>query len=143
MNRDEICARLPHDGSMCLLAALESWDAETIVCRADSHRDPANPLCSGNCLHAVNGVEYAAQAMALHGSLLSTPGQKPAVGYLASVRDLVLRTEDLSAVDAPLRITARRLSGDLAGFVYDFEIHADDKLLLSGRITALLRAEAA
>jgi predicted hotdog family 3-hydroxylacyl-ACP dehydratase len=143
MNRDDICARLPHAGSMCLLEALESWDAETIVCRALSHRDPANPLRTNDRLHAVNGVEYAAQAMALHGSLLSAPGHKPAVGYLASVRDLVLRIEDLSAVSAPLRITARRLSGDLAGFVYDFEIHAEGQPLLSGRVTALLRAEAA
>lgn len=143
MNRDEICARLPHAGSMCLLEALESWDADSIVCRALSHRDAGNPLRSNNRLHAVNGVEYAAQAMALHGSLLSAPGQKPAMGYLASVRDLALHVEDLAAVAAPLRITARRLSGDSAGFVYDFEIHATDQLLLSGRITALLMAGAA
>ena len=143
MNRDEICARLPHAGSMCLLEALETWDAETIVCRAVSHRDAGNPLRARNHLHAVNGVEYAAQAMALHGSLLAEPGRKPAVGYLASVRDLVLHIDDLSAVNAPLRISARRLSGDSAGFVYDFEIHADDRLLLNGRVTALLRAGAA
>ncbi len=143
MNQDEICARLPHAGRMCLLAALESWDAETIVCRAESHRDPGNPLRANQRLHAVNGVEYAAQAMALHGSLLAAPGQKPAMGYLASVRDLVLHIEDLATVAVPLRITARRLSGDLGGFVYDFEIHAEDQLLLSGRITALLMAGAA
>lgn len=143
MNRDEICARLPHAGSMCLLEALESWDADSIVCRAVSHRDAGNPLRARNQLHAVNGVEYAAQAMALHGSLLAEPGKKPALGYLASVRDLVLHAEDLTMVTEPLRISARRLSGDASGFVYDFEIHADNRLMLNGRVTALLVAGAA
>jgi predicted hotdog family 3-hydroxylacyl-ACP dehydratase len=75
---DAICARLPHAGRMCLLDRLESWDNESIVCVAVSHRDPGNPLRSHECLPAVGGVEYAAQAMALHGSLLATPGASTA-----------------------------------------------------------------
>ena len=138
MNQAEICARLPHAGSMCLLEALESWDAESIVCRATSHRAADNPLRAHDRLHAVNGVEYAAQAMALHGSLLAGPGVKPAMGYLASVRDLILNVDDLAQVTAPLMITARRLSGDTSGFVYDFEINAAQQPLLRGRVTAML-----
>jgi len=140
MNHAEICSRLPHAGSMCLLDSLQSWDPESVVCLATSHRDMNNPLRNHNRLHAVNGVEYAAQAMALHGSLLSAAGQKPAMGYLASVRDLELHIDDLARILVPLQITARRLSGDSAGFVYDFEIHADAEPLLSGRVTALLVA---
>lgn len=137
MNQAEICERLPHAGSMCLLEALESWDADSIVCRATSHRDSNNPLRAHNRLHAVNGVEYAAQAMALHGSLLAADA-KPAMGYLASVRDLVLNVEDLAQVPGPLLISARRLSGDNSGFVYDFEINAAEQPLLRGRVTAML-----
>ena len=73
MNRDAICARLPHAGRMCLLERLAAWDSESIVCHATSHRDADNPLRSGGRLHAVTGVEYAAQAMVLHGSLLAAP----------------------------------------------------------------------
>jgi len=167
MNRDAICARLPHAGSMCLLARLESWDAESIVCVADSHRASDNPLRAQGRLHAVNGVEYAAQAMALHGSLLAADAptamdggsagreavsecgllhwtnagavlRSPAMGYLASVRDLKLEIEDLGVVPDDLQIHARRLGGDASGFVYEFEIHGGSRVLLSGRVAAKL-----
>jgi predicted hotdog family 3-hydroxylacyl-ACP dehydratase len=156
MLRDAICAHLPHAGSMCLLDRLERWDEHSITCLATSHRDPANPLRAEGRLHAVCGVEYAAQAMALHGSLLSVPDttamdggsagnagavfRPPAIGYLASVRDLKLDIEDLSAVSEELRITAERLSGDASGFIYEFQIHAGNRRLLSGRAAAKLMA---
>jgi len=157
MNRDAICARLPHAGRMCLLDRLESWDEQSIVCLALSHRSADNPLRSHDRLHAVCGVEYAAQAMALHGSLLvgsDTPTamdggsagnagavfRPPAMGYLASVRDLKLEIEDLSAVPDELRIHAQRLSGDAGGFIYEFDIRAATRLLLGGRIAARLVA---
>lgn len=155
MNHDAICARLPHAGRMCLLDRLESWDEQSITCLAISHHAADNPLRSHDRLHAVCGVEYAAQAMALHGSLLARPDtptvmdggsagnagavfRPPAVGYLASVRDLKLDIEDLSAVPDELRIHAQRLNGDASGFIYEFEIRAATRLLLSGRVAARL-----
>jgi hypothetical protein len=66
-----IAARIPHQGSMCLLAAVVDWSADGISCRAVSHADPANPLRAEGRLGAANGIEYAAQAMALHGALLA------------------------------------------------------------------------
>jgi len=148
MNHDAICARLPHAGRMCLLERLESWDGDTITCIATSHRDADNPLRRGGRLHAVAGVEYAAQAMALHGNLLSTPvlspaegtDTPPAIGYLASVRDLKLDLDDLGTVAEDLRVTARRLGGDASGFIYEFEIRAGTRALLSGRLAAKLLA---
>jgi len=140
MNHDAICARLPHAGRMCLLERLESWDGDSIICIATSHRDTDNPLRSGGHLHAVAGVEYAAQAMALHGNLLSAPDTPPAMGYLASVRDLKLDLEDLGTIAEDLRVTARRLSGDANGFIYEFEIRAGARAVLSGRLAAKLLA---
>jgi len=140
MNHDAICARLPHAGRMCLLERLESWDGDSIICIATSHRDADNPLRRGGRLHAVAGVEYAAQAMALHGNLLSATDTSPAIGYLASVRDLKLDLEDLGTVPEDLRVTARRLSGDASGFIYEFEIRAGARALLSGRLAAKLLA---
>lgn len=138
MNHEAICARLPHAGRMCLLDRIDHWDESSITCFAVSHRDADNPLRSYGRLHAVNGVEYAAQAMALHGSLLSGPDSRPAMGYLASVRSLELNAEDLAAVPQDLRIVAQRLSGDASSFIYAFEIHAGDQCLLSGRVAAKL-----
>jgi len=133
MNRDDICARLPHAGRMCLLDALESWDAENIVCLAVSHADPGHPLRAKGRLHAVAGIEYAAQAMALHGSLVSANGAPMAMGYLASVRDLRIETEHLDALAPPLRIHAHRLSGDASGFIYEFDLSAGGQAVLAGR----------
>jgi predicted hotdog family 3-hydroxylacyl-ACP dehydratase len=83
MNHDAICAHLPHAGRMCLLEHLESWDNTSITCIATSHRDVENPLRHDGRLHAVAGVEYAAQVMALHGYLLSAADAPPSIGYLA------------------------------------------------------------
>jgi predicted hotdog family 3-hydroxylacyl-ACP dehydratase len=86
----------------------------------------------------VCGVEYAAQVMALHGSLLSAPDTLPVMGYLASVRDLKLSIEDLSQVPEDLHIRAQRLSGDNLGFIYEFEILGGDRTLMAGRVAARL-----
>lgn len=142
MNQDEICARLPHSGRMCLLTRLLNWDNESIVCLANSHRNVENPLRAGGQLHAVAGVEYAAQVMALHGNLLAASDATPTRGYLASVRDLKLAVEDLSMLSDDLHITGRRLSGDASGFIYEFEVRAGTSAVLSGRLAAkLLTAE--
>lgn len=140
MNRDAICARLPHAGRMCLLDRLAAWDADSIVCLATSHRDADNPLREAGHLHAISGVEYAAQAMALHGSLLAAPDASPAIGYLASARDIQLDLEDLGTLTEDLNITARRLGGDGSGFIYEFEIRAGTRRVLSGRLAAKLLA---
>lgn len=146
MNRDAICARLPHAGRMCLIERLESWDRDNITCIAISHRDADNPLRDGGRLHAVAGVEFAAQAMALHSKLLSTPDLSPVdgtdtqsdIGYLASVRDLKLEVDDLGTITEDLRITARRHSADASWFIYDFEIHDGTNVVVSGRLTGKL-----
>ncbi len=45
------------------------WDAQHIRCRSATHRLPGNPLRSQGRLGAACGIEYAAQAMAVHGAL--------------------------------------------------------------------------
>jgi len=65
------------------------------------------------------------------------------MGYLASVRDLKLDLEDLGTVAEDLRVTAHRLSGDASGFIYEFEIHAGARAVLSGRLAAKLLATGA
>ncbi|HEX7156529.1 MAG TPA: hypothetical protein VF229_04890, partial [Burkholderiaceae bacterium] len=44
LDRGWIAAHIPHAGGMCLLAEVAQWDADAIVCRADSHRAPDHPL---------------------------------------------------------------------------------------------------
>ena len=88
LDRVAIAARIPHQGSMCLLDAVLAWDSGQIHCRASSHRQPDNPLRAAARLGAACGIEYAAQAMAVHGALLAPAGAPPRPGYLASVRSV-------------------------------------------------------
>lgn len=131
-----IAQRIPHAGRMCLLHEIRAWDAHCIEARALSHRDPDNPLRSAAGLGIATGIEYAAQAMAVHGSLLSD-GQ-PRAGRLASTRGVQCHARWLDREAAELAITARRICGDDAGMVYDFEIRAAGRLLMLGRASVAL-----
>jgi predicted hotdog family 3-hydroxylacyl-ACP dehydratase len=95
IGHNEIAALIPHSGTMCLIDRVTRWDAASICCRAVSHRDPGNPMLVDGRLGAICGVEYAAQAMAIHGCLAGTIGARPKLGYLASVRELVCAVDRL------------------------------------------------
>jgi predicted hotdog family 3-hydroxylacyl-ACP dehydratase len=131
---------IPHAGSMCLLDAALSWDAERICCTASSHRDPDNPLRRDGRLAAVCGIEYAAQAMALHGALTALEGRQAGAGLLASVRDLACNVGYLHDVDRDLVIEAARLLGDESRVIYEFRITDGSNELISGRAAVVLDA---
>ena len=136
----EIQALIPHTGDMCLLAGVAHWDTTHITCAARSHRNPDNPLAHRGKLHALSGIEFAAQAMAVHGSLTGLVGQRPRTGLLVSVRDVVARVKYLSDFTEDLRIEAEQLMAGDNGVTYSFSIHAGDRELLAGRATVVLDA---
>jgi predicted hotdog family 3-hydroxylacyl-ACP dehydratase len=122
---------------MRLLDRVLSHDADSIVCTAVSHRDPANPLRRDGMLPAVCGVEYALQAMAAHGALTGD-GVAQAPGYLASLRGVALHVARLDDVAEDLRVEARALSRAARGFVYAFEVLAGGVALLSGQAAIII-----
>ena len=142
LQNGEIARRIPHQGSMCLLDCVTLWDASQISCEASSHRAINNPLRAYGRLGASCGVEYAAQAMAVHGALIaeSEASHAPKIGYLASVRSVTLHVEKLDDISAPLTIHAERMSGDASTILYNFTVHAELALLLSGRAVVVLNA---
>lgn len=141
LDRDGIAARIPHQGTMCLLDAVLAWSEAEIRCRAASHRSPDNPLRADGRLGAACGIEYAAQAMAVHGALLAAAADKPRQGFLASVRNVDLHVDRLDDVAADLDIAAERLAGDDNNVLYQFSVAAGGRLLLSGRAAVVLNAE--
>jgi predicted hotdog family 3-hydroxylacyl-ACP dehydratase len=147
LGRDWIAAHIPHAGAMCLLDSVDAWDENRIRCTATSHCDPHNPLRSQGRLASVCGIEYAAQAMAVHGALASgkdeAATQRPRVGYLASVRSVEAHVARLDTFDAPLTVEAERLSGDGNTLLYGFTVRCGEALLLSGRAAVMLDASAA
>ena len=141
LNHAWIAAHIPHQGSMCLLENVLEWNEQRIVCDALSHTDPLNPLRAADRLGAVTGVEYAAQAMAVHGALLAKSDAAPTQGYLTSVRGLSLHVDRLDDLAGPLRVTAERLSGDARLILYQFHIHHGERCLIEGRASVVLDAQ--
>lgn len=130
---DQIAARIPHAGSMCLLERVERWSSSDIHCIATGHRALDNPLRSAGRLPISAGIEYAAQAMAVHGNLLeSARGKAPQRGYLAVLSRVEWSVERLDDIDGELQIEAVRDTVIGGGSSYQFAVRAGERLLLSG-----------
>jgi predicted hotdog family 3-hydroxylacyl-ACP dehydratase len=135
---------------MCLLDEVLEWDANRILCRSSTHRDLDNPLRLNGTLGAACGIEYAAQAMAIHGALIATAhaartaegshaasandevrvyptalkAPRPQVGYIASVRGVSLVASRIDDIAADLLATATRVHSDTSSALYEFVVEA-------------------
>ena len=145
LDRAWIARHIPHQGDMCLLDEVVTWNPVRVQCRSSTHRDATNPLRAHNRLAAVCGIEYAAQAMAVHGALiasrLTSPTQSATVaGYLASVRNVNLYVDRLDDIEGDLVATAELVTGDEHTVLYDFTVSTGERVLLAGRATIVFNA---
>jgi predicted hotdog family 3-hydroxylacyl-ACP dehydratase len=154
LDRAWIERHIPHHGRMCLLDEVLSWDADRISCSSGSHRAAGNPLRARGQLGIACGIEYAAQAMAVHGGALevrppsagsppagaASPGS-PAAGFLAGVRGVEFHVLRLDDVPGDLICDAVRVAGDRGTALYEFELRSAATRLLTGRATVVLEAK--
>jgi predicted hotdog family 3-hydroxylacyl-ACP dehydratase len=139
IGREAIARLIPHSGAMCLLDGLLQWDVERIVCRADGHREPDHPMRTASGLLSPCAIEYAAQAMALHGALIGQEqGATPSAGYLASARGVSLHRLRLDDLPGALTIEAVRQAGDGQQILYRFSVTHGDERVADGRATVVL-----
>ena len=159
LDRSWIERNIPHHGRMCLLDEVLEWDAQHIRCRSGTHRQPDHPLRSQGRLGAACGIEYAAQAMAIHGALaggaaadgsgggaLAGSGAAGAgtgrseAGFLAALREVRLHVLRLDDIEGDLYAEALLVAGDQGSALYEFTLRSDARLLLSGRATVVFDA---
>jgi len=142
LDRDWIVGHIPHQGAMCLLDEVESWDELDIRCRTSSHRRVDNPMRAEGRLGAACGIEYAAQAMAVHGALMDGSGlDGPRAGYLVSVRDARLDVARLDDIPGDILVSARcSTRGETTSF-YEFSLQAEGRLLVNGRALVVFDAD--
>jgi len=154
LDHEWIEQHIPHKGRMCLLDAVLSWDATRIRCRSASHRTPDNPLRAHGRLGAACGIEYAAQAMAVHGALVAASAPlastittnvrgsigAAAVGYLASVRNVTFHVTRLDDLTGDLVAAAERVTGDGRTVLYEFRVWSESQPLLEGRASVVIDA---
>jgi predicted hotdog family 3-hydroxylacyl-ACP dehydratase len=134
----DLASLLPHAGSMVMPESVERCDESGIVCTSTRHRARDNPLRRNERLPALCGVEFAAQAMALHGALRRVPPAALQHGRVVTVRDLVVSRRFLDDVEGALVIECRleAAAGDV--FSYDFRVDGDGETLLCGRATVMM-----
>lgn len=146
VERAEIERRLPHAGAMCLVDRVDAWSANSIACRAAApgadHPLAASPHVPTDAppataasidaptLHAVATVEYAAQAVALHASLVDE-ATSPRAGMLAKLSEVNLSSR---AVQGDLVIQAWLVARSDAGCMYSFDVHDAHGACSSGRL---------
>lgn len=126
-----------------MISRIEAVDASVIDCVADNHADPLHPLRHVDCLPITAGIEYGAQAVALHSILCARPTDsgtvpQPRTGYLAVLRDVRWYRDRLDQEPAPLRITARLLAELAAGLHYRFALIAGGRSLIEGELIIAL-----
>ena len=138
IGKAEIARLIPHAGAMCLLDSVVGWDSASITCLASSHSDADHPLASGGQLDCICGIEYAAQAMAVHGGLIA--GRRPEAGYLASVRDVTCHAGRLDLSREDIEVTATLLAADAAGAIYGFILRHGKVTILEGRAAVVIDA---
>jgi predicted hotdog family 3-hydroxylacyl-ACP dehydratase len=138
VTRAQIAGLIPHSGAMCLLDGVVQWDSDRILCTSRSHRAVDNPLRADGGLPAVCGVEYAAQAMAIHGALAGKVGGRPRAGYLASLRNVVCRRDRLDDLEGDLVVEAEHVAGDGAHVIYRFRLRVGEVEVLSGQAMVVL-----
>ena len=154
LDRGWIEKNIPHGGRMCLLDEIIEWDAQHVRCRSGTHRAADNPLRSQGRLGVACGIEYAAQAMAVHGALAAgararalagaggTPGgeAQPAAGFLAGLRDVQMQVLRFDDMQADLICDALLLAGDGRTALYEFAVACGEQPLLRGRATVVFDA---
>lgn len=141
LDRRWIEEHIPHSGRMCLLDEVIDWDAEHIRCRSGTHRAIDHPLRSRGRLGIAGGIEYAAQAMAVHGALTAGAADaRPEAGFLAGLRDVRLHAARFDDVEGDLICSAVLLAGDQRTALYEFALESETRRLLSGRATVVFDA---
>ncbi|CAN7334244.1 hydroxymyristoyl-ACP dehydratase [Trinickia sp. LjRoot230] len=135
LEASEIYRRIPHAGAMRLLDAVQRWDERSIACTAHSHAEPQHPLRQNGEVSSVHALEYAAQAMAVHASLVRG-GMPLGHVYVASFMKIVLSPHPLDRiVRSPLEIRAALEVSNASAARYSFVVTAGDELVARGAMT--------
>jgi predicted hotdog family 3-hydroxylacyl-ACP dehydratase len=144
IDRDMILSLIPHQGTMCLLDEVISWDGERVACATRSHQRADNPLRSHGKLRAIHLCEYGAQAMAVHGGLLAREhGEIAKPGLLVSLRAVQIHVTRIDDLPDALEVDAEKLLDSESSWQYQFRVRHRDALLAEGRAIVMLMMDVA
>ena len=135
---DDIGALLPHAGTARMIERVLRWDGDHIVAATARHRAADNPLRRDGRLAAVHLVEFAAQAVAIHGGLRNAAeGRPPQPALLVSARDVQVTCDYIDALPGEIEIEARVLMINPSSWQYEFTVSHAGAAIASGRVAAM------
>ena len=132
LNADDIAKLIPHGKNMSLLEKVAAWDDNSIRCCAVNFLSTSNPLIEGGLLDNIILIEYAAQAVAVHLSLLSGSFGTPRTAYIGAVKDIVLMQQIQPHIE--IEISAFGLLKNGNGCVYEFNATQNTTSVISGKL---------
>lgn len=145
LSKEAICRLIPHSGSMCLLDEIDYWDQNKIQSSSRSHLSEHHPLRVRGCLSIVHGIEYGAQAMAVHGGLVN-PDQtaEKRISYLVAVKSVEFSNHEVLDVlaEGRLLVVAERIYAEAGNQLYQFIIENEQTLLLKGQAMVITAEKA-
>jgi predicted hotdog family 3-hydroxylacyl-ACP dehydratase len=103
-----------------------------------SHRSIDNPLRHNDMLPAHAGIEYCAQAIAIHGGLTTSNAGPPRKGFLAVLMNTAWHRSRLDDCASELIVTAKKLVVLQQGVSYEFSIKHEGQVLLTGQTVVAL-----
>ena len=135
---DNIDVLLPHAGTARMIERVLRWDADRIVAATARHRAADNPLRRDGRLAAVHLVEFAAQAVAIHGGLRNAAeGRPPQPALLVSARDVQVTRDYIDDLPGEIEIEAHALLINQASWQYEFTVRHAGAAIASGRVAAM------
>lgn len=143
LDRAGILALVPHQGTMCLLDAVQAFDGERVHATTACHRRADMPLRGADgAIAAVHLCEIGAQAMAVHGGLLACAhGGIARPGLLVSLRGVALHAARIDDLPGELDVHAERLLDAGDSWQYQFRIEHAGAVLAEGRAAVMLRPD--
>lgn len=123
LDAEAIYGLIPHRAAMRLLDTVTVHDETTAEARAVSHLAVDNPLRVDGYLATFQALEYAAQAIAVHGLATFAGGGKADAVFIGAFRDVTLGTGPLDAVPGvPLDIALSLTAAVPGGWSYEFNV---------------------
>lgn len=139
LDKSQIESLIPHKSGMCLLEEVCSYSHEIICCRTSTHLNSDNPLKQNGVLSQMHLIEYAAQAIAIHGGILDCENSSESrLGYIAAVKSVEWFDFDVDAKF--LEIHGTVVLADDNSKLYDLDVmHPDGTKACATRVLVALQ----
>ncbi len=122
---------LPHSGEMVFIDRIVDWGDEFLKGAVRGDFLERNPLLVNGRMPALCCIEICAQAMALHGALISDEAARG--GLLASLRNIKIHSRFLASEEAACTAEVHLIMKTAKSCAYEFCFMSDQDRVVEGQ----------